>query len=128
MRFDCKFAKRSLHFQPLEGNSTYCKQVAAIEQVVVTDNFELNTRIVVSKCSNVVTLVVKDTEKLNQYLAVGGPAVAKHSGKPVAGVTILSLPALPRCARLCQPLMESRQPDLSNIFNAQIRTSVSVED
>lgn len=32
-----------------------------------------------------VTMVVKDSEKLNQYLAVGGPAVAKHSGKPVAG-------------------------------------------
>lgn len=32
-----------------------------------------------------VTMVVKDAEKLNQYLAVGGPAVAKHSGKPVAG-------------------------------------------
>ena len=32
-----------------------------------------------------VTMVVKDAEKLNQYLAVGGPAIAKHSGKPVAG-------------------------------------------
>ncbi|MEM9574297.1 MAG: DUF1330 domain-containing protein [Pseudomonadota bacterium] len=32
-----------------------------------------------------VTMVVKDKEKLGQYLAVGGPAVAKHSGKPIAG-------------------------------------------
>ena len=32
-----------------------------------------------------VTMVVKDADKLSQYLAVGGPAVAKHSGKPVAG-------------------------------------------
>ena len=32
-----------------------------------------------------VTLVVKDQEKLEEYLAVGGPAVAKHGGKPIAG-------------------------------------------
>ena len=32
-----------------------------------------------------VTMVVKDTEKLAAYLAVGGPAVAKHEGKPMAG-------------------------------------------
>lgn len=33
----------------------------------------------------IVTLVVKDAQKLADYLAVGGPAVAKHGGKPVAG-------------------------------------------
>ena len=33
----------------------------------------------------IVTLVVKDAEKLAEYLAVGGPAVAKHGGKPIAG-------------------------------------------
>ena len=32
-----------------------------------------------------VTMVVKDNEKLSQYLAVGGPAVAKHGGRPIAG-------------------------------------------
>ena len=32
-----------------------------------------------------ITLVVKDAEKLAEYLAVGGPAVAKHQGKPIAG-------------------------------------------
>ena len=32
-----------------------------------------------------VTLVEKDAEKLSEYLAIGGPAVAKHGGKPVAG-------------------------------------------
>ena len=32
-----------------------------------------------------VTMVIKDDEKLAQYLAVGGPAVAKHGGKPIAG-------------------------------------------
>lgn len=32
-----------------------------------------------------VTLVVKDAEKLAEYYAVGGPAVAKHKGKPIAG-------------------------------------------
>ena len=32
-----------------------------------------------------VTLVVKDAKKLAEYYAVGGPAVAKHMGKPVAG-------------------------------------------
>lgn len=32
-----------------------------------------------------ITLVVKDAEKLAQYYEVGGPAVAKHSGKPIAG-------------------------------------------
>lgn len=32
-----------------------------------------------------VTLVVKDNEKLTEYYAVGGPAVAKHLGKPIAG-------------------------------------------
>lgn len=32
-----------------------------------------------------ITLVVKDTEKLSAYQAVGGPAVAKHGGKPIAG-------------------------------------------
>lgn len=32
-----------------------------------------------------VTMVVKDSEKLKQYLSVGGPAVAKHGGKPIAG-------------------------------------------
>ncbi len=62
MRFESEIAKVSLHFQPLEGNSTYCERVAAIEQVVVNEKFELNTRIVFSICSNVVTLVVKATE------------------------------------------------------------------
>ena len=33
----------------------------------------------------IVTLVVKDTEKLAEYLAVGGPAVVKHQGKALAG-------------------------------------------
>ncbi|MEP0942108.1 MAG: DUF1330 domain-containing protein [Rhizobiaceae bacterium] len=33
----------------------------------------------------IVTMVVKDDQKLAQYLAVGGPAVAKHGGKPIAG-------------------------------------------
>jgi uncharacterized protein (DUF1330 family) len=32
-----------------------------------------------------VTMVIKNDEKLAQYLAVGGPAVAKHSGRPIAG-------------------------------------------
>ncbi len=32
-----------------------------------------------------VTLVVKDQDKLVEYLAVGGPAVAKHQGKAIAG-------------------------------------------
>ena len=32
-----------------------------------------------------ITLVVKDVEKLAEYYAVGGPAVAKHGGKPIAG-------------------------------------------
>ena len=32
-----------------------------------------------------ITLNVKDAEKLAQYQAVGGPAVAKHEGKPIAG-------------------------------------------
>lgn len=33
----------------------------------------------------IVTLVVKDAEKLADYLAVGGPAVAKHDGRAMAG-------------------------------------------
>ena len=32
-----------------------------------------------------VTLVVKDADKLAEYYAVGGQAVAKHMGKPIAG-------------------------------------------
>ena len=32
-----------------------------------------------------VTMVIKNEEKLAQYLAVGGPAVAKHGGAPIAG-------------------------------------------
>ncbi|WP_424983602.1 DUF1330 domain-containing protein [Maritalea sp. S77] len=32
-----------------------------------------------------ITLVVKDQEKLAAYLKVGGPAVAKHEGKAIAG-------------------------------------------
>lgn len=32
-----------------------------------------------------VTLVVKDAEKLAEYYAMGGPAVAKHEGRPIAG-------------------------------------------
>lgn len=32
-----------------------------------------------------ITLVIKDLEKLAEYYAVGGPAVAKHNGKPIAG-------------------------------------------
>ncbi len=32
-----------------------------------------------------VTLVVKDPAKFVEYQAVGGPAVAKHGGKPIAG-------------------------------------------
>ena len=32
-----------------------------------------------------VTLVVKDAEKLAAYQAVGGPAVAQHEGKAIAG-------------------------------------------
>ena len=32
-----------------------------------------------------VTLVVKDQQKLEDYFKVGGPAVAKHGGKPFAG-------------------------------------------
>lgn len=30
-------------------------------------------------------MAIKDAEKLGEYLAVGGPAVAKHEGKPIAG-------------------------------------------
>ena len=33
----------------------------------------------------IVTLVVKDQEKLADYLAVGGPAVTKHDGRAFAG-------------------------------------------
>lgn len=33
----------------------------------------------------IVTMVIKDDEKLAKYLTVGGPAVAKHGGKPIAG-------------------------------------------
>lgn len=33
----------------------------------------------------IVTLVVKNSEKLKAYQAVGGPAVAKHGGKAFAG-------------------------------------------
>ncbi len=33
----------------------------------------------------IVTMVVKDAAKLAEYYAVGGQAVAKHSGKIVAG-------------------------------------------
>lgn len=33
----------------------------------------------------IVTLVVKNAEKLTEYQAVGGPAVAKHGGKALAG-------------------------------------------
>ncbi|MGH1480672.1 MAG: DUF1330 domain-containing protein [Geminicoccales bacterium] len=33
----------------------------------------------------IVTLVVKDPAKLSEYQAVGGPAVAKHGGKAIAG-------------------------------------------
>ena len=33
----------------------------------------------------IVTLVVKDEQKLIEYQAVGGSAVAKHGGKPIAG-------------------------------------------
>ncbi|MCF4099575.1 DUF1330 domain-containing protein [Maritalea mediterranea] len=32
-----------------------------------------------------ITLVIKDQEKLAAYLKVGGPAVAKHNGKAIAG-------------------------------------------
>ena len=33
----------------------------------------------------IVTMVVNDGEKLKEYQAVGGPAVAKHGGRPIAG-------------------------------------------
>ncbi|MEM9440943.1 MAG: DUF1330 domain-containing protein [Pseudomonadota bacterium] len=33
----------------------------------------------------IVTLVVKDSEKLKEYQKVGGTALAKHSGKAFAG-------------------------------------------
>lgn len=32
-----------------------------------------------------ITLVVKNQEKLAAYLKVGGPAIAKHQGKAIAG-------------------------------------------